>query len=83
MHDKALQWKARRGLKELDIILQSFMAQHLSVLRKEEKAELEKLLELDDMTLLAYLTSSTSAVIPEKQQNIIRLIQKAHNPDES
>ncbi len=83
MHDKALQWKARRGLKELDIILQSFMAQHLSGLSKKEKNQLEQLLELDDMTLLEYLTSNALAAIPEKQQNIIRLIQKAHNSDES
>ena len=78
MQDKEFQWKARRGLKELDIILQSFIPEHLSELSQQQKATLAIVLDQDDMTLLSWLSSDKLPPIPEKQKKMIRLMQKAH-----
>ena len=50
-----LQWRCRRGLLELDLVLQAFVNDCYALLDSEEKQQLDRLLELPDNTLLAYL----------------------------
>jgi antitoxin CptB len=49
-HDR-LKWKCRRGLLELDLVLERFMQRHAGGLDAEELARLGELLELADNEL--------------------------------
>ncbi len=56
MHDAAfmteqqrrMAWRCRRGMLELDIVLQRFIASHFQSLAQEELQALDALLELPD-----------------------------------
>jgi antitoxin CptB len=50
-----LQWRCRRGLLELDLVLQMFLREGYATLTSDEKQHLDRLLELPDDTLLAYI----------------------------
>ncbi len=50
-----LRWRCRRGLLELDVMLQDFLAQHYAGLTPPEQQAFDLLLETPDVTLLAYL----------------------------
>ena len=51
-----LLWHCRRGLLELDLILQRFVEHQLDRLDENQKAELFELLHYDDITLLAIVS---------------------------
>jgi len=50
-----LQWRCRRGLLELDLVLQAFLNNGYAALNPEERQHLDRLLELPDDTLLGYI----------------------------
>ena len=52
LSDSTLRWRCRRGKKELDVLLGSFLDQHLSGLDPAQRAALERLLALEDDDLL-------------------------------
>ena len=49
-HDR-LKWKCRRGLLELDLVLERFVDRNASALDEDELARLRELLELPDNDL--------------------------------
>ena len=49
-HDR-LKWKCRRGLLELDLVLERFVDRNASALDEDELARLRELLELPDNNL--------------------------------
>ena len=53
-----LRWRCRRGLKELDIILEEFARTGLDGLGAEQLDAFARLLELPDQDLLAALTDA-------------------------
>jgi antitoxin CptB len=50
-----LLWRCRRGMKELDILLERFARGHLAVATAERRLAFERLLELPDPLLADYL----------------------------
>jgi len=53
--DKArINWQCRRGMLELDLILQQFLAQKLDALSTEEVVSFQKLLSCTDPELFAW-----------------------------
>jgi len=50
-----IRWRSRRGLLELDLVLERFNDRHLAALTAEELAGYEDLLALPDPELLALL----------------------------
>ena len=50
-----LRWRCRRGMLELDLVLQSFLSSSFSSLSVDDQARFELLLELPDPDLCAYL----------------------------
>ena len=48
---KRMQWRCRRGLLELDIFLQPFIARHYATLSEAELRVFEELLDMPDNTL--------------------------------
>ncbi|MGP1717863.1 MAG: succinate dehydrogenase assembly factor 2 [Methylophilus sp.] len=45
---RRLAWRCRRGMLELDIVLQRFVSEHFNGLTMAEMAQLDTLLELPD-----------------------------------
>lgn len=50
-----LRWRCRRGLLELDLILERFLDTGYRFLTSEEQLIFERLLEMPDLQLLAWL----------------------------
>ena len=50
-----LRWQCRRGMRELDLVLQGFLNSNFSSLSTDDQARFELLLELSDPGLCAYL----------------------------
>lgn len=48
VQQRRLAWRCRRGMLELDIVLQRFIAEHFSDLNTQELAALELMLDLPD-----------------------------------
>jgi antitoxin CptB len=65
---KRLEWRCRRGMLELDLLLKDFVRLHLADLEAEEISMLDKLLNLPDPALWEQIMSKET---PQK-----KLIQK-------
>ena len=48
MKGKALRWRQRRGMKELDVLLERYFIRHHETASDERKAAFERLLEHED-----------------------------------
>lgn len=57
---RRLSWRCRRGLLELDIVLQRFSEQHLAGLNAEELAVFDHFLEYPDNEFLDVITARTA-----------------------
>jgi antitoxin CptB len=57
---RRLSWRCRRGLLELDIVLQRFSENHLTKLSIEELSAFDSLLDLPDNEFLDVVTSRIS-----------------------
>jgi len=57
---RRLSWRCRRGLLELDIVLQRFAAHYLADLTQAELVALDNLLDLPDNEFLDVVTSRIS-----------------------
>jgi antitoxin CptB len=57
---RRLSWRCRRGLLELDIVLQRFSENHLRGLSKQELLAFDSLLDLPDNEFLDVMTSKVS-----------------------
>lgn len=68
-----LRWRCRRGLLELDLILDAFLRDRYPRLNDAQKQQFQRLLELPDTTLLAYMQGRETPVDPEVKE-IIRKI---------
>ncbi len=53
-----LKWQCRRGMKELDLLLENYLATDYLLADTAEKARFVKLLALEDDELLVVLTKS-------------------------
>ena len=52
--ERAMFWRARRGLKELDVFFEPFMRDHYLLLPENEQAMVAKLIKCEDPDLLAW-----------------------------
>ncbi len=64
---RRLRWSCRRGLLELDIVLQRFLATNYDTLSEPDRKAFNDLLELSDNTLLAYLNNLETPTDPRLQ----------------
>ncbi len=67
---KKLRWKARKGIRELDILLQRYLDTHYSNLNESEKKLFEKVLDIETYDLLNAISGKTS--YNQKYENIIK-----------
>ncbi|MGQ0659022.1 MAG: FAD assembly factor SdhE [Chromatiales bacterium] len=54
--DKQIRWRCRRGIKELEVLLERFLASAYSTLSEPEKCGFGRLLEEKDPDLLGWLS---------------------------
>ncbi len=50
-----IEWQCRRGMRELDVLLENFVVRHYDELNGTQKALFESLLAYPDPILLEYL----------------------------
>lgn len=70
------RWRCRRGLLELDIILQRFMDQHYAQLDQQGLEQFERLLSLPDNDLWDLITAR-QITTDSDLQSILELLQKS------
>ncbi len=79
MNDKSrIRWLCRRGMKELDVLLERFLAAEYDTLSEREAAEFENLLMLEDPDLYALLVQQAQAE-NAIQADLARRIGVFHN----
>ena len=74
-----LRWRCRRGMRELDELLQRYLEQRYPYAQEKERRAFESLLELQDPTLLSYLLGYQTPTDPELQHVIIRVTEAGHS----
>jgi antitoxin CptB len=73
-----LRWRCRRGMRELDAILASFLRTSYGSLSADDKARFQALLELPDPDLHAYLLGRYDAVDPTLERLLDRIRSDFH-----
>ncbi|GAB1720199.1 MAG: succinate dehydrogenase assembly factor 2 [Nitrosospira sp.] len=68
------RWRCRRGLLELDILLERFMDEHYATLGKNELRQFEMLLDIPDNDLWDMIMQRQQAWDPSVQP-VLRLLQ--------
>ena len=69
-----IRWRCRRGMLELDIVLQGFVDKHYMQLNKTELQHFDKLLSLSDNDLWDTITSKKKVEDIELQP-VLQLLQ--------
>lgn len=70
-----LQWRCRRGMLELDLLLQGFLDHGYDALTAEQRCHFVQLLELPDQQLLDYLMERE---IPKEGEYVELITQIRH-----
>ena len=68
-----LRWRCRRGMRELDVLLERYLAERYPSAPRVEQQAFEALLELPDPQLFAYLTRRDQPADPEWMNVVDRL----------
>ena len=69
-----LRWKSRKGIRELDILLQNYLDARYSTLDSLDKKLFEEILEIDTYDLLNAISGKSS--YNEKYESIITQLSK-------
>jgi len=70
-----LQWRCRRGMLELDLLLQGFLDSGYDALSVEQQARFTQLLELPDQQLLDYLMEQET---PREREDVELITKIRH-----
>jgi antitoxin CptB len=70
-----LRWRCRRGMRELDAVLQAFLDRGFGTLDEADKARFETLLDLPDPVLHGYLVGRHEPEDPDTVRLIERIRQ--------
>lgn len=73
MSGSRIRWKSRRGLKELDVLLERFLAKRYPQLDAADQAAYDRLLDCEDTDLQYWLLGSERPKDGELQR-IVELI---------
>lgn len=74
-----LRYRCRRGMKELDVLLQRYLEQHFDRATAQEQRIFAELLELQDLQLYDYLVGRETPADPAVA-DVIRKIGAAYQP---
>lgn len=68
-----IRWRSRRGLLELDLVLEKFLDRHLEQLDQEQLDSYKDLLFLPDNDLLDFVDGRRDCPEPRMQQLIVMM----------
>lgn len=68
-----LRWRCRRGMRELDVLLQRYLEERYPHAPEEERQAFEALLEIPDPQLFAYVVKRERPSDPQSLNVIARL----------
>lgn len=68
-----LKWHCRRGMKELDVVLERYLEHDYDVANASEQVAFAELLTLPDPQLLDYLTGRAAPSDPASNDVVTRL----------
>ncbi|MGB1333316.1 MAG: succinate dehydrogenase assembly factor 2 [Porticoccaceae bacterium] len=74
MQKNRLLWASRRGMLELDLLLQPFVENHYDLLSDDDKQQFNLFLELEDQQLFQWLVQKEKA----SDSNTQRIIDIIH-----
>ena len=74
-----LRWRCRRGMHELDGVLEQFLRVSLATLDADDFARFERILDLPDPELVAYLTGRSAPADPDLLR-LVERIRSSHRP---
>ena len=69
-----LRWRCRRGMRELDLLFQSFLTERYDNLSEVERAAFDRLLDYPDQDILAWVFGRSQA--PPAMQQLVRELQR-------
>jgi len=75
MERARLAWRCRRGMLELDLLLQGFLEHGYDELNEAQRRRFVQLLELQDQTLLDYLMERE---IPKEREDVELITKIRH-----
>lgn len=82
LNEGYFRWRSRRGMKELDFILNRFIDAEMAQLSMADKSMLDELLSAEDMLLWYWLSGKTKPQGPE--QHLAPLVERicaaGHHP---
>ncbi len=70
---RRLLWRCRRGMKELDVLLERFARRELPGYGREQRRTLDRLLELPDPELVDYLLGQAIPLEPGLAELVLRI----------
>ena len=74
MARKALRWKQRRGMKELDVLLERYFRRHYDTAMPEERAAYARLLEREDPEIWLWVVGQQEP--PPEFANVIAALRR-------
>lgn len=69
-----LKWLLRRGLKELDVLLERYHARHYGSASRDERAAFARLLEREDPEIQQWIMNQ--APIPVEFEDVVRQLRR-------
>ncbi len=72
---KCLQWRSRRGMLELDVLLEPFTREVFLSLNEKEQAVYTRLLECEDPDLFRWFMTDQKPEDPELAQMVSKVLQ--------
>ena len=81
MNRSQLEWRCRRGMRELDVLLMRYVEQGYDAADAPERAAFEMLLSLQDPEILDLLTGRIVADDPALDAIVQRLLAHARSQD--
>ena len=75
---RRIAWRCRRGLLELDIVLQRFVALEFTNLSSQELTALDALLALPDNVFWDLLVNEKAVITNKNTKNILLKIKSMH-----
>jgi len=74
MKKKALRWRQRRGMKELDVLLERYYHRHYENASTEDKAAFDRLLDREDPEIWLWVVAQEAP--PAEFVNVIAALQR-------
>jgi len=72
-------WRCRRGIREMDLLLQQFVERYYSQLSTQEKHDFERLLDEADLDIMDWIMGRRTPP-SDNYANLIQMINSSVNP---